>query len=96
MRMLMGANGIYADGKAQPMASNGNVFFFWFIFLNDYFIWIELSTEQSNKRAASPNDKSQSLEYLIRGELIRACPTTLPKNDGKIELLKKNTNSLNF
>jgi TfoX/Sxy family transcriptional regulator of competence genes len=28
MRMLMGANGIYADGKAQPMASNGNVFFF--------------------------------------------------------------------
>ncbi len=25
--MLMGANGIYADGKAQPMASNGNVFF---------------------------------------------------------------------
>jgi hypothetical protein len=83
--MLMGANGIYADGKAQPMTTNGSV---WFIFLNNYLIWIEISTEQSNKRAASPNDKSQSLEYLIRGELIRACPTTLPKNDGKIELLK--------
>ncbi|CAF0787976.1 unnamed protein product [Rotaria sordida] len=62
MRMLMGANGIYADGKAQPMTAN------------------ELTNEQSNKRAASPNDKSQSLEYLIRGELVRACPT-LPKND---------------
>lgn len=23
MRMLMGANGIYADGKAQPMSTNG-------------------------------------------------------------------------
>lgn len=23
MRMLMGANGIYADGKAQPMTANG-------------------------------------------------------------------------
>ncbi len=23
MRMLMGANGIYADGKAQPMTTNG-------------------------------------------------------------------------
>lgn len=22
--MLMGANGIYADGKAQPMTANGN------------------------------------------------------------------------
>jgi hypothetical protein len=62
MRMLMGANGIYADGKAQPMTAN------------------ELSNEQTNKRAASPNDKSQSLEYLIRGELIRACPT-LPKSE---------------
>lgn len=25
MRMLMGANGIYADGKAQPMSANGNL-----------------------------------------------------------------------
>jgi len=34
--MLMGANGIYADGKAQPVATNGmSVLFF---FLNDYFI----------------------------------------------------------
>jgi hypothetical protein len=23
MRMLMGANGIYADGKAQPISGNG-------------------------------------------------------------------------
>ncbi len=23
MRMLMGANGIYADGRAQPMTANG-------------------------------------------------------------------------
>ena len=30
---------------------------------------LELGNEPSNKRAASPNDKSQSLEYLIRGEL---------------------------
>ena len=46
------------------------------------YVVIEISSEQSNKRPASPSDKSQSLEYLIRGELIRVCPT-LPKNDGK-------------
>ncbi|CAF5178220.1 unnamed protein product [Rotaria magnacalcarata] len=63
MRMLMGANGIYADGKAQPMTAT------------------EITNEQSNKRAASPHDRSQSLEYLIRGELVRACPA-LPKSDG--------------
>ena len=45
-------------------------------------LFIEITNEQSNKRAASPHDKGQSLEYLIRGELVRACPT-LPKNDGK-------------
>jgi TfoX/Sxy family transcriptional regulator of competence genes len=28
MRMLMGANGIYADGKAQPMTANGIYFCF--------------------------------------------------------------------
>ncbi len=49
-------------------------------------IFIEVSSEQSKKRAGSPNDKSQSLEYLIRGELIRACPA-LSKTDGKIRIL---------
>ncbi|CAF0926148.1 unnamed protein product [Adineta ricciae] len=62
MRMLMGANGIYADGKAQPMIAN------------------EASSEQANKRAASPNNDKSHLEYLIRGELIRECPT-LAKTD---------------
>jgi hypothetical protein len=32
MRMLMGANGIYADGKAQPMTTNGIYFFDLFVF----------------------------------------------------------------
>lgn len=63
------------------------LYFFFFRKLSFYFK-IELSNEQSNKRAASPNDKSQSLEYLIRGELVRACPT-LSKTDGKIKFKKK-------
>ena len=44
---------------------------------------LELTAEATNKRAASPTDKSQSLEYLIRGELDRACPT-MPKRDGSV------------
>ena len=43
---------------------------------------IEASSEQANKRAASPNSDKSHLEYLIRGELIRECPT-LAKTDGK-------------
>lgn len=31
MRMLMGANGIYADGKAQPMTANGILSLFFFL-----------------------------------------------------------------
>jgi hypothetical protein len=32
--MLMGANGIYADGKAQPMATNGmSVLLFFFLMI---------------------------------------------------------------
>lgn len=83
MRMLMGANGIYADGKAQPMPNNGQ-----FdktsnrTFSNRFFI-SELTNEASNKRAASPHDKGQSLEYLIRSELDRACPT-MAKPEGKL------------
>lgn len=48
---------------------------------------LELGGEPSNKRAASPNDQSQSLEYLIRGELDRACPT-MPKRDGKSRMAR--------
>ena len=44
---------------------------------------LELNNELAQKRAASPGDKTESLEYLIRGELDRACPH-LPKRDGKM------------
>jgi len=82
MRMLMGANEIYADGKAKPMTANGNILFERFQCGQIKFD-LEFANEQSNKRAVSPpQDKAQSLEYLIRGELIRACPT-LPKSDGE-------------
>ena len=82
MRMLMGANGIYADGKAQPLPSNGiRSLIFLFCFFLIVNIFVETTNEQPTKRAASP-DKTQSLEYLIRGELVRACPN-LPKNDGR-------------
>ncbi|CAF5227847.1 unnamed protein product, partial [Rotaria magnacalcarata] len=46
-----------------------------------------------NKRAASPHDRSQSLEYLIRGELVRACPA-LPKSD-ESSMIFQNRNSSN-
>ena len=36
MRMLMGANGIYADGKAQPMSANGISSFILFLSSHDH------------------------------------------------------------
>ena len=90
MRMLMGANGIYADCKSQPMSANGA----FLLSLRSttasnisglLFLLLELGNESSNKRAASPHDKGQSLEYLIRSELDRACPT-IAKPDGKISI----------
>jgi hypothetical protein len=44
-------------------------------------LYLEMSNESSSKRAASPNNESKSLEYLIRGELDRACPT-MSRRDG--------------
>ena len=83
MRMLMGANGIYADGKAQPLTASGILIFLSFIVLQRFVHVLELSQETINKNAGSAHDKGQSLEYLIRGELDRACPT-VPKRDGLI------------
>ncbi|CAF3901687.1 unnamed protein product, partial [Adineta steineri] len=69
MRMLMGSSDIYADGKAQPMATND---------------------EQSNKRPASPNEKCEKIEYLIRGELDRKCPP-LVKPDEPANIFQKSS-----
>jgi hypothetical protein len=86
MRMLMGANDIYADGKVQSMTTNGwDKFYYKFKknILNIYFYFFIKIEDQSNKRSISPNDKCEKLEYLIRDALDRECPPLI-KRDGKI------------
>ena len=79
MRMLMGASDIYADGKAQPMATNGSRKFNFYLIELFYF----LVDEHQNKRSLSPNEKSEKIEYLIRDGLESNSPVIV-KRDGKI------------
>ena len=80
----MGADNIYTDGKAQPMSTTGKEQkkrkMFSFLFYSLKYVRIESPT---NKRCASPIDKDEKIEYLIRGELDRD-HSALIKRDGII------------
>jgi hypothetical protein len=56
-------------------------------FISNLNVFLFLIDEQTNKRPASPNDKCEKIEYLIRDALDRTCPA-LVKRDGNISETK--------